>query len=167
MNNHLSKLIQCSLPTPDYVGVAVLFFRFSGGLLRSCSVLGLRFLCLNKKPNSRLLLLKRIGKKHRSPWIMKIGCGPAPPGVRLSGSSTAWLWKSSWKHLKSPCLGPKVCSSVFHVETRCPNSPGRAGTGHGYVIYIWGTWLRACMRLSNEGYFLWEKRGPDFVYPVN
>lgn len=65
---NLSKHIQCSLPTLDYVGVDDLFLRFSGGLLRSCSVLRFRFLCFNTRPNSSLLLLTRIRKEFpRSP----------------------------------------------------------------------------------------------------
>lgn len=112
--NHLSKLIQHFLLTPDSVGVADLFFRFSGSLLRSCSVLVFIFLCLNGSPGSRLLLPKGVGKNPLSPLNHE---------TMVKASST--LGQSKWQlncltlyiFLKSLLqLGLKIPSSIFYMQ---------------------------------------------------
>lgn len=106
----------------DYVGVAILlFFRFSGGLLRSRSVVGFRFLCLNQRPNCRLLLLK-IGKKHPQAPVSW------DPGIYASSTLGQIKWQLNCLALeifqKAPLdLGLKISSSVFHAETVVSRRP--------------------------------------------
>lgn len=97
-------------------------------------------------------------------WYM-----PAWPWVRLSGSQTAWLWKSSWKHhltlaWKSPSCIP--CGAHYFQKIIVKT----VQTGPGLVIimpYTLNTWLRAYACLPVKGSFLWEKRGPDLAYPIS